>query len=288
MPDPKKLPYLLKLLEDESQLVQEAVLKELAAFGPSLEEELARLPEAMNAQKRQVLKTLLADDERKWLKQIWPSWFRLEGDREKLEAALTLLSEFQSGRHYPAKLKALLDVLSEEYQASTPQKDEATLADFLFKVKQLKGAEEDYYNPQNSNLIYVIEKKRGIPISLACVYILVGHRLGLNVEGCNFPGHFLARIRPEGHTIFVDCFNDGTFLEEKEILAMNTDSFQSLKEIFDADTDAETMMNRVLRNLVGAYQQAGDAANSYLMFELLNILERDRLGQTDRDDIRFN
>ncbi len=45
----------------------------------------------------------------------------------------------------------------------------------------------DYGDPQNSNLVHVITRRAGLPISLACVYILVGQRMGLAIEGCNFP-----------------------------------------------------------------------------------------------------
>lgn len=59
MPDPKTLPHLLKLLDDDSKVVQEAVLKELAAFGPTLEEELSRLPEPPDARQKELLQHLL-------------------------------------------------------------------------------------------------------------------------------------------------------------------------------------------------------------------------------------
>ena len=59
MPDPKTLPYLLKLLDDDSQVVKEAVLKELAAFGPALEEELSHLPEPLDAKQKELLQRLI-------------------------------------------------------------------------------------------------------------------------------------------------------------------------------------------------------------------------------------
>ena len=113
MPDPKQLPYLLKLLDDDSKVVKKAVLKELNGFGPSLEEELARLPEPLTAEQRRTLQNILQERSRDLLKKNWPKWRDLDDDKEKLEAALGLVAEFQTGFVYPVKLKALLNGLTE-------------------------------------------------------------------------------------------------------------------------------------------------------------------------------
>jgi len=276
MSDPKHLPHLLKLLDDESPVVQEAVAKELAALGPSLETELSRLPEPPDEVQRGLIRALLETyDGPSRLKKAWPDWLGMEEGKEKLEAAFTLLAEFQNGPNYPVKLKSLLDQLARQYDATHSERDAYELADFLFKIKGFRGAESDYYNPSNSNLVYVIEKKRGIPISLACIYILVGHRLWLNIEGCNFPGHFLARTYLEDRIVLVDCFNGGEFLDEKAITDMNPpESSQTVREILRMEADSETIISRVLRNLIGAYQQSNDQENRDLMLHLLKGLER--------------
>lgn len=265
MPDPKDLPYLLKLLDDESEVVREAVMKELAAFGESLEEELARLPQSPDTSQQSLLRHILEDYRRDWLKGAWLSWLEIEGDNEKLEAAFSLLSDFQNGRMYPDKLKNLLDQLADEYSASNTERNVFELSRFLFKVKALKGAKLDYYNPRNSNLVYVIKEKRGLPISLASIYILVGHRLGLEIEGCDSPGHFLARTVSGDEMFLVDCFNGGRFLPEKDIEAVK-----------ERQTDAVTIIARVLRNLINSFDEVDDLVNSRFMMELLEILDKER------------
>ncbi|MFH1858611.1 MAG: transglutaminase-like domain-containing protein [Candidatus Omnitrophota bacterium] len=275
MPDPKNLPYLLRLLDDDSQLVKQAVLQELAAFGASLEEELSQLPKPPDANQRQLLQNLLKGYTRSWLEKAWPHWFRFKDDKKKLEMAHTLLADFQNGSNHPVKLKTLLDQLAKEFAAQNP-KDVRQLAEFLFHAKGLKGVpESDYFNPLNSNLVYVIEKKRGIPISLVCIYMLVGYRAGLDIEGCNFPGHFLAKTVVGGKTVLVDCFNGGEFVDEKRLVEMNPEIAETIQEIIHTETSAEALMNRVLRNLIRAYQETDNLANSHLMLELLKMLERE-------------
>lgn len=274
-----QFPYLIKLLDDESPVVREAVIKELTALGQSLEEELAQLSEPPNANQKRVLQKILSVHHRKWLKEVWPSWFNLKGDKVKLEAALSLLAEFQYGKTYPLKLKDLLDQLSNEYETSYAEKDVFKLSHFLFKAKELKGTHQNYYNPYNSNLVYVIQEKQGIPISLVSIYILIGERLGLDIEGCNFPGHFLARVRSKDQTFLVDCFDGGRFLDQNDHLSAHTVSTQIIHDITQTPPDAMAIIARVLRNLVQAYQSSKDQENSDFMLELLKDLDHLRRDQ---------
>ncbi len=274
MPDPKQLPYLIRLLDDDSPIVRDAVLKELASFGPSLEPELAHLQITPNQDQMLVIEDLLATHSRQWLQEAWPTWFGLKDDKDMLERALSLLAEFQNGRSYPVKLTMLLDRLAQDYRLMHQQGDSKTLAHLLFRERRLKGAShQDYYDPQNSNLVYVIEKHRGIPISLVCIYILVGHRLGLEIEGCNLPGHFLAIASMKKQRYIVDCFNGARFIKEQDLT--DIDATISLEDIIRLECQAPTIIARVLRNLTTAYQHVNSAPNMQLMVELTEMIERE-------------
>lgn len=275
MPNPKNLPHLLKLLDDDSPVVQENVLKELSSFGPSLQRELARLHIPVSEDLQQKMTNMLEEYNGRWLRQAWRSWFDKENDKEQLEIALSLLAEYQYGHGYPIQLSTLLDQLADEFRATTKKQDALSLAHFLFKVKRLKGADSDYYNPINSNLVYVIEQKRGIPISLACVYILVGARLKYDIEGVNFPGHFLARANSGKRSFIVDCYNGGRCLGEQEAVSWNNGPPVPITDLLPLECDTPTIIARVLRNLINAYQQEGNVNNVELMTELLEMMETD-------------
>lgn len=271
MPDPKQIPYLLNLLDDDSKLVQQSVLKELKAFGPALRDELTRLPQEPSVEQQALLSRLLEDSYREQLRELWPSWFSAGDDYQQLESAMVLLSEFQEGAVSHKDLKTVLDELAQEYQKTWGTPDPYHLADFLFQQKSLKGTQADYYNPQNSNLLYVIEKKRGIPISLTSIYMLVGVRLGLHIEGCNMPGHFLASFRTGEKKILVDCFNRGRIIQKEDMALLDVSYSQSLKEIIEQETTAEVIVRRYLNNLRIAYRRTKQKANSRLMKDLLKI-----------------
>jgi len=279
MGNPKQLPHIIKLLDDDSPVVKENVVKELSSFGPSLNKELARLKIVLSKDQQQRIANLLEEFNRTWLRGQWPSLIECEDDMEMLEMAMGWISEFQLGRGYPAKLPALLDKLADEFDASVRKQDALTLAHFLFTKKQLHGAEVDYYNPFHSNLVHVIEQKRGVPISLAAIYMLVGWRLDFDIAGINLPGHFLARSSVGKQNYIVDCFKGGRCLDVNDLITLNNGALLPLSDLLQLECDSATMIARTLRNLINAYEQEQNAENAALMKELLEVLEEE-----DQDD----
>ncbi|MCK5571344.1 MAG: transglutaminase family protein [Bacteroidetes bacterium] len=271
MPDPKQLPYLLRLLDDESPTVRNTILEELAAYGATLGEELADLGLTLSSEEANLLQAFRDERNQKWLKEIWPVWFRLGDEKEKLETALSMLSDYLGNRLRQGRLTLLLDELAAEYRAEHRSCDVRDLSRFLFSSRKLEGAREDYYNPRNSNLVYVIEHGKGIPISLVSIFILVGHRLGLAIEGCNFPGHFLALTFEQEKPLVIDCFNAGILVDDL-LLARYLDPVSvTVHDLTHLECDTLTLVGRVLRNLMNAYRSQGKPEGERLMKELLDM-----------------
>ncbi|HYU79612.1 MAG TPA: transglutaminase-like domain-containing protein [Vicinamibacterales bacterium] len=97
---------------------------------------------------------------------------------------------------------------------------------YLFNELGFFGNREQYEDPRNSCLNEVIDRRTGIPISLALVYVEVARRAGLRAEGINFPGHFLVRVLHDLHTddpdegLIVDAFHGGAILNEHDCRAL--------------------------------------------------------------------
>src|SRR5690606_27028838 len=107
-----------------------------------------------------------------------------------------------------------------------------------------------YYSPLNSNLVAVLERGHGIPISLTAIFMLVGQRLGIPIHGCNFPGHFLARTEgADGDIWLFDCFEGGRLLSRAEVATLQKAAPGELEEA----APASLMIARVLRNLANAF-----------------------------------
>jgi regulator of sirC expression with transglutaminase-like and TPR domain len=93
------------------------------------------------------------------------------------------------------------------------------LNDFLFAELGFEGNSGNYYDPRNSYLNEVIDRRRGIPITLAILYMEIGRRVGLPLEGVSFPGHFLVRLPMRGGTLVLDPYSGGVPVSEDELRA---------------------------------------------------------------------
>ncbi len=275
IPDPKQLPYLLNLLDDESEEIRQEIIRHLASFGPQLKSELLKLPPALILPRENALEKILLTQERETLLQTWPDWQNAHTDLERLEEALSILARFQCGLkfHYQKQdLGLLLDELAAEYFAFAKTNDPLELAKFLFEVKGFTGSQNDFYNPQNSNLLYVIHEKKGLPISLSCVYMLVGARAGFVIDGYNFPGHFMGKVSFQGKNYLVDGFNGGKVLDEEAVVQLS-DGAVNLEEQGNTPARAVDIIRRVLNNLINAYQAGGESAHQQLMIDLYRTIQ---------------
>lgn len=266
-----KLQYLIELVDDESSEVRTEILKELEKYGASLEKDILDYADILNPDKMKILQPVIETSRREWLQEHWNVWRDFENDFEKIEVALNLISKFQYGIHLTYNLSILLDELTEEFKNRIPYGDELDLATFLFQEKRIAGAKDDYYNPFNSNLIYSIKEKKGLPITLALIYVLIGYRLGFSIKGCNFPGHFLAKVEMDDEIILIDCFNGGKFFYESDIVDLVDLPIENIEQIIRREASAVTIIRRVLSNLINSYSILNNYENQKFFSKLLQL-----------------
>ena len=130
------------------------------------------------------------------------------------------------------------------------------LNEYLFDELGFCGAEEDYYDPGNSFLNTVLDKKTGIPITLSIIYAEAAKNIGLDLKIVGFPGHVIVKYKNE---IILDPFYRGRLLtieNLEEILDRNFgDGVEFVPEYLNEAT-TEQLLTRLLRNLKNAYTQS--------------------------------
>lgn len=131
----------------------------------------------------------------------------------------------------------------------------------LFVEEGYRGDTEEYYDPRNSYLNQVIDRKTGIPISLSVLYLALADRLGLAMGGVNLPAHFVLRTGRGESAIFVDPFHAGALLDrrgcERRVEEVTGQSIR-LTENLLAPCPLPTIVARMLRNLKAVYLQKHD------------------------------
>lgn len=130
------------------------------------------------------------------------------------------------------------------------------LREYLFVEQGFTGNRDDYYDPRNSFLNDVLDRRQGIPITLSLVLMEVGKRLGLSIEGIGLPGHFIAGARLDDSQILLDPFNGGALVtpeECEELVGSVVGRPVTLRPEHYAPMSGRQLLTRMLANLKGAY-----------------------------------
>ena len=267
------LHHLLKLLDDDSPVVREAVRKQLTAMRRDLPERLAAHGEPLDAEQERLIAEILTPACREELEETWMAWRWLSTPEAQLEEALGQLSAFLSGwKMRGDDLGKILDQLAGD-AVKQGAYDARKLAEQLFGGRgveaKLRGNSREYYAAHNSNLFWVLEHGMGNPLALCCIYMLVGRRLGMRIEGCNFPGHFLARVHLDDGVWLVDCFNRGRFMLATDVAKHHPAANPSMEEVVRQPATVETIIARVLRNLDESFERTHNLPRRQIVRRLM-------------------
>ena len=145
----------------------------------------------------------------------------------------------------------------------------------LFEEERFRGNAEAYYDPRNSFLNDVLDRRVGIPISLSLVYLEVGWRLGLPLRGVSFPGHFLVRYEGEVVRTLIDPFDGGRVRfedEAQELLDRVYGGLVRLQPDFLQSTGKRDMLVRLLKNLKAIHLNARDDAKALAAIERILLI----------------
>jgi regulator of sirC expression with transglutaminase-like and TPR domain len=166
--------------------------------------------------------------------------------------------------------------------ARLPVKAQAdAIAEHMYGMLGFRGNEDDYYDPRNSLIPDVIERRLGIPITLALVFCEIASRAGVLARGVGFPGHFLVRVDAAGSDdapVAIDPFFGGRHLDTEalqRLLARAAPSQSYSRAEHLAPTGARTMLVRMLINLKWVYATRGDFARALLALDRIICLTPD-------------
>ncbi len=159
-----------------------------------------------------------------------------------------------------------VDAMAAEIQQRLKEKTKpagrlAALDNYLFKENGFHGGRVEYYHPANSHLNRVIDEREGLPITLSILYMELGRRIGLNIDGIGLPGHFVVAHVVDGKddaetTQLIDVFDGGTRLSRRDAAAIVG------RRLTEEDLRPQTtpeILTRVLRNLIGVASSNRDS-----------------------------
>jgi regulator of sirC expression with transglutaminase-like and TPR domain len=196
--------------------------------------------------------------------------------------------------------EAALAVAAEEYPTLDPGKYVARLEDLaarvrihapaplraatilmavrtvLFDEERFHGNDDDYYDPRNSFLNEVLDRRLGIPITLSLLFMEVARRAGLPLQGVAFPGHFLLKYAPAGGPeVFIDAYNGGEVLSSDECVARfkAASHGRPVEPRHLAGVGPKQILARLLHNLKRIYLERSDDIRLWWVVDRLLMLE---------------
>lgn len=195
-------------------------------------------------------------------------------------AALTIALADYSDLDIASYLRRIDELAVEVSQRCGPDADVyrsiAAVNYVLFREHGFRGNRDDYYDPKNSFLNEVIDRKRGLPITLSILFMEVGQRIGLAVEGVGFPGHFLVKAQSQGEEIVIDPFNAGDVKSSEELQAMLDQVYGGqvrLHRDLLAALPKKQILKRTLGNLKAIYGRRDEPGKLLAVLDRLIILD---------------
>ena len=208
----------------------------------------------------------------------------VQGDEERLpldEAALLIAAHAYPDLDVAAELARLDDLA-----ARCPGDELDVLLEYLFGELGFTGNRVEYYDPRNSFLNDVVDRRLGIPISLAVAAMEIGRRVGVPLLGVGMPGHFLVRYGP----VVIDPFTGGRKLSDEDCRQLvGAAAGIELDESFLVPVGPRAILSRMLANLRQIYVQAGNSRSLAWVVELRTAIPgADPAGLAELARIRVN
>lgn len=208
----------------------------------------------------------------------------ISGDDDEIdlaEAVLLIAAEEYPSLDIPAYIEKLDRFGAVAAERASSERDVryviASLNSTLFETLGFHGCRDSYYDPRNSFLNQVIERRTGLPITLSVVYIEVARRIGLKVHGVGLPYHFVTKIETETGELFIDPFNEGQLLTASDCAALVVELSRGTAALFPEHLEAvdkKRILGRILLNLLGLYK-ANDPRRALAALDRLLLITPD-------------
>lgn len=278
MMDERELGALVSLLEDEDKEILNHVEDKLLSMGtqviPFLEKEWMK--NSLNPDVRNKIEDIIHVLQYDLLKDKLLNW-KAEGAEDLLEGMM-LISNYQ----YPDLNIKFLKRKFEQfyYEAWKEFKNEMgpvdqikVLNDIMFNKLKFRPNSKNFHAPSNSMINVVLESKKGNPLSLCVIYMLIAQRLKLPVFGVNLPNLFILTYKTDSTQFYINVFNNGLIFSTEDIDNYIDQLNLSKSDIFYQPCSNIDIVVRALRNLIAAFDKLGEYKKADDVKELLNAVD---------------
>jgi len=285
----KEIKALISLLDDPevAPQIQDKIQSLGESIIPFLEESWE---ESLDPKQQERLEDLIHNLQFDALQQRLRVW-RDSGGENLLEGMWLLNSYQYPDADFQALNRAIEQLRFEAWTLMRPDMHPAdqvqVLNHVLFRNHRFAANTQNFHSPANSMLHLVLETRRGNPLTLCVIYMLVAQRLHLPVYGVNLPNLFVLTYRPENRKVepfYINCYNRGLILSRADIEHYVSQLNLSSNDIFYEPCSHLDIVRRALRNLMLSFEKMQEPAKAAEVGKLLAILTDDTPSTTDDED----
>lgn len=280
MSQKSEIESLVFLLDDPDPTVQGAVKKRLFELGeravPLLDQQKSEIrSEQDRALIDEIIRTITYSSvEEDFIDAVDGGLSNMK----QLEEAVFILSRFETPTlrvlEYKRKLDQLADAIYPKIRYEPDEnKQMHLLLNYVFDELGFSGATANYYDPENAYLDRVIDRRRGLPISLAFVVLFLARRLELPFRGINMPIHFMLMFKGKKEGIFIDPFDHGKTVSYNQCHYFLKQNGIEPKSAHFSEVQPMQMLVRCIKNLVNSYQRMEHEGKTNQLKELLYTIE---------------
>ena len=272
----KEIKALISLLEDQDRQISEHVEEKIRGLGtkaiPFLEKEWES---TMNSNLQSRIENLIHDLQLVLLKERLNEWY--ESPDKDLLTGMWIVATIQYPDLELQKLRQELEQI--HYDVWLTFSDEMSVMDrikalnsVLFSKLRFGANTRNFHSPANSMINAVLESKKGNPITLCVIYMLVANKLKLPVFGVNLPNMFMLLYRDESHDFYINAFNRGLIFTRKDLENYIVEIQLTPQSSFFEPCSNQEIIRRSLRNLVMAFDKLGEHARAEEVKTLLLMI----------------
>lgn len=275
----KELKALVSLLEDEDIEVNKHVEDKILSIGSEVIPFLEKVwEESFNPGVQRKIEDLIHTLQFGQLKFRLQEWTK-NGGTDLLEG-VWIVATYQYPDLELSFLKKEIEQLYyevwREFKKDLHPFDQVKLINStIFEKLKFKANTKNFHSPGNSMINVVLETKRGNPISLCILYILVAQKLELPIRGVNLPNLFMCTYKTEGHQFYINAFNKGLIFSKSDIENYVQQLHLNPIDLFFEPCQNEDIVKRILRNLIISFDKIGDHQKSDEVKQLLKAIDSD-------------
>src|SRR6185312_1491386 len=251
---------LVNLLGDDDPAIYQTVREKILSFGEDAGEWLRPYRLSDDPVLRRRAREIVQHFDRQEADTWFLAFCLKHGEEFDLEEGIWLLALTEYPDINVEAYRALLDNFAAEIReridfSETDKEILGTINNYVFDELGFSGDEENYYDPQNSYLNRVVDRRRGNPINLSLLYLLLARRLELPVAGIGLPGHFVCRFQSTSEEIYIDPFHHGKFLTKADCIQYLVSGSHGLQDEFLSPVSTRRILMRICSNLHQIYSQ---------------------------------